>query len=164
MFGGVIFLIGPGWRIDRILLLIAGGSTVTRWRLSTSPMRRGPRGLSGTGLSRSLVCPHCAKCHANMWRWEVRAEVADLSTRDRLRRVGLDLPLPHRSSWPPYQEVGHQLYRERWAGLIAPSAARPKTGLILCLFREGVVVPGAKPIPPPRVYRYPPAPPIGMTT
>jgi RES domain-containing protein len=100
----------------------------------------------------------------NMWRWEVDTEVADLSTRDRLGRVGLDLPSPQRSSWPPDQEVGDQLYREDWAGLIAPSAARPEKGLILCLFREDTVVPGAKPIPPPRVYRHPPPPPTGMTT
>jgi RES domain-containing protein len=100
----------------------------------------------------------------NMWRWRVSVDIADLSTDDRLHRVGLDAPAPSRATWPPYQAVGDQLYRDGWPGLLAPSAARPRSGRVLCLFRNAAAVPGTKPLPPPRVYRYPPAPPTGLTT
>ena len=59
--------------------------------------------------------------------------------------------------------VGEALYREGWAGLTAPSAARPDHA-VLCLFRAGDAVSGARPVPPPRRVDEPPAPPTGMTT
>jgi RES domain-containing protein len=43
--------------------------------------------------------------------WQVELEVADLSDEDRLARVGLGLPLPRRSTWPPFQDIGEQLWR-----------------------------------------------------
>jgi hypothetical protein len=94
----------------------------------------------------------------NLWRLEVTARVANLRTRARLSRVGLQPPPPSRSSWPPYQEVGDVLFAEGWSGLVAPSAARP-AGRVLCLFRAAAVVEGVKAVPPPKVYLYPPAPP-----
>ncbi len=102
----------------------------------------------------------------DLWRWMVNAEleVANLTTTERLRRVGLPAPRPGRKTWPPYQKVGEMLGREGWPGLLAPSAARPQDGLVLCLFRGAVRITDARPVPPPRVVRDPPAPPSGMTT
>src|SRR5204863_1512080 len=62
----------------------------------------------------------------DMWRFRVtRLRIADLSNESRLSRVGLALPVPGRRTWAPYQSVGAQLASEGWAGLVAPSAARP---------------------------------------
>lgn len=97
------------------------------------------------------------------WTWEVRADVPDLSSEERLERVGLDPPLPGRRTWPPYQQVGEALFREGWAGLVAPSAARGE-GRVICLFRRGDDIAGARPIGRARIVREPPAPPTGMTT
>ena len=99
-----------------------------------------------------------------MWTWQVDVEVADLSDEGRLARVGLPPPLPGRRTWPPFQKVGEGLWREGWAGLVAPSAAR-SAGLVLCLFWDGGPrIAGARPLRRPRRFTEPPAPPIGMTT
>jgi RES domain-containing protein len=98
-----------------------------------------------------------------LWTWEVDVAVADLSTAERLERVGLPLPAPGRRTWPPFQEVGEALRREGWAGILAVSAAR-REGRVLCLFRDGDVVVGARPVGRARIVREPPAPPTGMTT
>jgi RES domain-containing protein len=99
-----------------------------------------------------------------LWQWNVNVRVANLSTPARLRRVGLEPPAAGRHTWPPYQNVGHQLRSEGWIGLLAPSAARPR-GRVLCLFREaGERVAGARPVGRGRRVDEPPAPPTGMTT
>jgi RES domain-containing protein len=98
-----------------------------------------------------------------LWTWSVNASVADLCDEDRLRRIGLGVPRPGRARWPPYQRVGEALAAEGWAGLVAPSAARPGHR-ILCLFRDGGTVTTAVPLLPPRLIDEPPAPPTGMTT
>jgi RES domain-containing protein len=102
----------------------------------------------------------------DLWTWAVdrRLEVADLTSAERLQRVGLGVPRPGRTTWPPYQEVGHTLWREGWPGLLAPSAARPRDGRVLCLFRGTDSFRHVRPLPLPRVVRHPPAPPVGMTT
>jgi RES domain len=102
----------------------------------------------------------------DLWRWAVEPglEVADLTTAERLTRVGLPVLRPGRQTWPPYQEVGEQLWREGWVGLLAPSAARPQDGLVLCLFRDAKSLRHVRPLPPPRVVRHPPAPPVGVMT
>jgi hypothetical protein len=103
----------------------------------------------------------------DLWSWAVDPglEVADLTSLDRLKRVDLSIPRPGRTTWPLYQELGETLWREGWPGLLAPSAARPQDGLVLCLFLGGADrVPVARPLPRPRVVRQPPAPPPGMTT
>jgi hypothetical protein len=56
-------------------------------------------------------------------------------------------------------ELGLRLYAEGWRSILAPSAARPGPGRILCLFREEQTIAGVKPVPPPAIYRHPPAPP-----
>jgi RES domain-containing protein len=99
----------------------------------------------------------------SLWTWEVRADVADLSSDERLQRVGLEPPVPGRRTWPAYQNVGEALFREGWAGLVAPCAAR-RGGRVLCLFRPGAEIPGARPVGRARIVREPAAPPTGMTT
>ena len=98
------------------------------------------------------------------WRYRVpRLDVADLTTAERLARVGLDPPTPGRKTWPPCQAVGETLWSEGWPGLLAPSAARPE-GLVLCLFVEDPATLPAEPMASPRVLTEPPVPPTGMRT
>lgn len=100
----------------------------------------------------------------DLWRYRVPGvDVADLTTAERLATVGLDPPTPGRKTWPRYQEVGEALWSEGWAGLLAPSAARPD-GLVLCLFVADPATSPAEPVPPPHVVAKPPAPPTGMRT
>jgi hypothetical protein len=100
----------------------------------------------------------------DVWRYRVgRLQVADLTTPERLLRVGLLPPVPGRRAWPAYQGVGEALWRDGWRGLLAPSAARP-TGVVLCLFVDDPSTIPAEPVPPPRLVSEPPAPPTGMRT
>ncbi|MFL5961679.1 MAG: RES family NAD+ phosphorylase [Gaiellaceae bacterium] len=99
----------------------------------------------------------------DLWEWSIRVEVADLSTPARLDRVGLPQPTPGRLTFPAYQVVGEQLWREGWSGLLAPSAARPSLGQVLCLFRTALLIPGTLPIAA-ETFAVPPPPPLGMTT
>lgn len=98
-----------------------------------------------------------------LWRIEVELDaVADLSTADRLSRLGLAQPRPGRSTWPAYQEVGEQLRADGFAGLVAPSAARP-AGRALCVFMPPT--PGALvATDTPRRVDDAPTPPRGLTT
>ena len=98
-----------------------------------------------------------------LWRWRIDVEVADLRTEDRLARAGLPVPRPGRTTWPRFQAVGERLFAEGWPGLVAPSAAR-RSGLVLCLFRQGPKLNGATPVPRPRRITRAPAPPTGMRT
>jgi RES domain-containing protein len=107
--------------------------------------------------------PPLAQMPRELWTWRVKVEVADLSTHKKLAAVGLERPTPGRHSWLAYQRVGEQISAAGWAGLLAPSAARP-TGVVLCLFRHERVMEGAEPIPPPRQVREPPPPPTGLVT
>jgi RES domain-containing protein len=98
-----------------------------------------------------------------LWRIEVKLDrVVDLSTAARLTRLGLAQPRPGRSTWPPYQEVGERLHADGFAGLIAPSAARPD-GLVLCVFAPAPAGALRTPEPPRRIDEAPP-PPRGLTT
>lgn len=100
----------------------------------------------------------------DLWRLEVRVDdVAALTTEEKLRAVGLELPRPDRRSWSPYQDVGERLFREGYRGVLAPSAARP-THRTLCLFRTQPGIPGIAPIRPPETVREAPAPPRGLRT
>jgi len=101
----------------------------------------------------------------DLWRYEVDAlEVADLRTADRLVRVGLALPTPGRRGWPAFQAVGEQLHSNGYAGLVAPSAARPQS-LVLCVFLPGGALPGKlRPAGPPERVDQVPVPPTGMQT
>jgi hypothetical protein len=61
------------------------------------------------------------------------------------------------------QAIGEDLHSKGYRGVLYPSAARPDHQA-LCLFREGIVIPGADPVRPPSTHRDPPAPPTGMRT
>jgi RES domain-containing protein len=100
----------------------------------------------------------------DLWRYRVPTTmVANLGDAARLDRTGLTPPIPGRKTWPTYQRVGEQLWREGWPGLVAPSAARP-AGRVLCLFVEDPDNLPARPFGRPRVVREPPVPPSGMRT
>lgn len=95
-------------------------------------------------------------------RWQLDIELADLSDLGRLGDVGLDALRPDRGTWPACQCVGERLWREGWAGLIAPSAARPGS-LIACVFTTTWPPSGCDPLDASTIKEIPP-PPRGMTT
>ncbi len=114
-------------------------------------------------LAEAAIPPQAA-LPRDLWCWNVDAHaVADLSDEGRLERAGLPVPAPGRALWPAFQAVGEAVYADGYAGLIAPSAARP-ANLILCLFREQRIVPGTEPAPPPEHHEFPPLVPTGLTT
>jgi hypothetical protein len=94
--------------------------------------------------------------------WRLDLQLADLSDAERLRGVGLQVPSPDRRTWPAFQRVGEQRWREGWPGLIAPSAARP-AALISCVFAGTWPPNGCRPIRGSTVVTAPP-PPRGMQT
>jgi RES domain-containing protein len=105
-----------------------------------------------------------------LWTWELDVEVADLSDETRLARIALPRPRPGRRGWLAFQQVGEALVAQGWAGLIAPSAARP-AHCVVCLFRAEATEPGkapqlrgARPLEPPLTVAEVPPPPTGMTT
>lgn len=100
----------------------------------------------------------------DLWRWAISVgEIADLSTSERLERVGLTVPTPSRTAWKPFQAAGERLQREGCMGVLYPSAARPDHNA-LCLFRPQILIPGAEPVRPPTVHRDPPPLPRGLRT
>lgn len=109
------------------------------------------------------MIPPLAQMPRDLWIWQIDAQVADLSTCQKLDEVGLELPSPHRHEWSAYQRIGEQISMDDWMGLLAPSAARP-SGTILCLFRSKNGVRGAKAVPPPLRIAQPPPPPTGLRT
>ena len=104
-----------------------------------------------------------------LWTWDLDVHQADLSSESGLRRIGLTLPRPGRRNWSAYQRAGETLAADGWPGLVTRSAARP-THRVVCLFRTTPAqggpssVPGARPLPGPRLVTEAPAPPRGMTT
>lgn len=100
-----------------------------------------------------------------LWRYELDPlEVVDLSSEDRLARVGLALPTPGRRAWPAFQAAGEQLHANGATGLLAPSAARPQS-LVLCLFLRAGAMPSELHLRrPAKRVDDPPTPPTGMRT
>jgi len=117
------------------------------------------RHLAERGIPPELALPR------DLWTYELAAfEVADLRTTERLARVGLPQPAPGRRSWPAFQAVGEQLHHDGFAGLLAPSAARPQS-VVLCVFLPAATLPkGLVPQRPPERIAKVPAPPAGMRT
>ncbi len=118
------------------------------------------RGLSERGLPPEIGFPR------DLWRCRVSlSRVADLSTEERLTRVGLRLPRPARSDWPRFELVGEALFAAGWAAVLAPSAARPEIGRSLCVFAPGSGrVRGLSPQLPPDEIPQAPALPRGLRT
>lgn len=115
------------------------------------------RFLAERGLPPARAIPH------DHHTWRIDRQLADLSSTHRLAAIGLAPPRPARRTWPPYQDVGTALWRDGWAGLIAPSAARPGS-LIVCVFDNGQWPPtGCEPLHRSELADIPPPPP-GMTT
>lgn len=94
--------------------------------------------------------------------WRLNLKLADLSGIEALRDVRLGVPSPDRRTWPGFQRVGEQLWKEGWAGLIAPSAARPES-LVSCIFADAWPPNGCEPTKTSVVVAVPP-PPRGMRT
>jgi hypothetical protein len=70
----------------------------------------------------------------DLWRIDVTLEAAaDVSTAERLGRLGLGRPVPSRSMWPAYQEAGERPRAHGFDGLVAPGAAGP-VGRVRCVF------------------------------
>lgn len=114
------------------------------------------RALAEQGFSPQDHIPH------DHHRWGLEVELADLSTEERLAAVGLQMPSPYRQTWAAYQQVGQQLFDDGWAGVVAPSAARPKS-LIACVFMANWPRAGCEPIDATTVATVPPRP-RGMAT
>jgi RES domain-containing protein len=114
------------------------------------------RSLAEWGLSPQDHIPY------DHHHWHLNIELADLSDTEQLRSIKLDAPRPRRNTWPAYQRVGEQLWREGWASLIAPSAAHPGS-LITCVFANYWPPTGCAPLDASTVESIPP-PPRGMTT
>jgi RES domain-containing protein len=114
------------------------------------------RALAEQGFSPQDHIPH------DHHRWRVDVELADLTTDERLAAVGLAPPRPDRRSWPACQEVGERLRQDGWAGVIAPSAARPRS-LVVCLFADEWPPQGCEPVDATTVAAVPPRP-RGMTS
>jgi len=114
-------------------------------------------------LAEVAMPPHVA-LPRDLWHYDVTAlEVADLSDPDRLARVGLSPPRPGRRSWPGFQGVGEQLQRENWRGLLAPSAARPASQVLVVFLPEGTLPTRLAATASTRVTD-PPPPPTGIRT
>jgi RES domain-containing protein len=94
------------------------------------------------------------------WRLDLR--LADLSDAERLRSVALPAPSPNLHTWPAFQRIGELLWREGWAGLIAPSAARPDA-FVVCVFAGSWPPKGCQPVNASTIVAVPP-PPRGMRT
>lgn len=117
------------------------------------------RALSAQNLAPRDMLPR------DIWQWQVDLEnVADIRERPALEELGVDVPRPSSEEWPACQDIGHQLWRDGYSALIAPSAARPVDGTALCVFRSRPHIDGLTPIPPPSRQIDAPVPPRGMTT
>jgi hypothetical protein len=99
----------------------------------------------------------------DLWSYEIDAvEVADLRTVERLARVGLPLPAPGRRGWPAFQAVGERLRVDGFAGLVAPSAARPESVVLCVLLPSGKLPAILRAAGPPEHVERVPVPPTGM--
>ena len=89
--------------------------------------------------------------------------VADLSTPAALRSLGLPDVLPNRSQWPAFQDAGHRLAAEGFAGVLFRSSARPDE-LCVCVFATDEGFPGVRATGSPRRITAAPVVPRGMRT
>jgi hypothetical protein len=100
----------------------------------------------------------------DLWKFRLNLQrVADLSTRAALRSLGLPDPLPDRSQWPAFQDAGHRLAAEGFAGVLFRSSARPD-GLCVCVFATDQGFPGVRATGSPTRVTAAPVVPRGMRT
>jgi hypothetical protein len=135
------------------------GGIVRRLYLAAEPataIAEWYRWLAERGLPPTHAIPH--DHHA----WELDIELADLRATNQLKALGLNVPIPGRRTWPPYQPVGERLWRDGWAGLITRSAARADA-FVVCVFAAQWPPPGCAPTRAIEITDVP-APPSGMTT
>ncbi|MGH7698844.1 MAG: RES domain-containing protein [Acidimicrobiales bacterium] len=140
------------------------GSTARWWTPCTWPTARWTalaewyRHLAEAGMPPHVSLPR------DLWGYDVASlVVADLSDPDRLAGVGLPPPRPGGRSWPAFQAVGEQLQRQGWRGLLAPSAARPASHVLVVFLPETRIPVELVAAGYTRVAE-PPAPPTGMRT
>jgi RES domain-containing protein len=100
----------------------------------------------------------------DVWRYRANLDAADLSSDEALAAIGLPPLEPTRDQWPQFQEVGEQLHRAGYQGVLYRSASRPE-GLCLCVFRpDEAGFELLEPAAPPRRVKRPPVPPRGLRT
>jgi RES domain-containing protein len=97
----------------------------------------------------------------DLWSYRVElGDVADLSSREALRQLGLPDIEPDVRQWPPFQAAGENLVRREASGVLWRSAARPEHRA-LCVFAPAISA--KRPLASERI-NVPPAPPRGMRT
>jgi hypothetical protein len=99
----------------------------------------------------------------DLWKFTVNVRVADLSTSAALRSLGLPDLLPDRSQWPAFQDAGHRVAAEGFAGVLFRSSARPD-GLCVCVFASDPGFPGVHATGSPKRITVAPVVPRGMRT
>lgn len=114
-------------------------------------------------LAESAIPPTVAMPR-DLWTYDISPiELADLSDSARLARVGLTRPTPGRRTWAAFQVVGEQLHHDGWRGLVAPSAAR-SASRVLVMFLPGATIRAEVTATSRTRVTNPPPPPTGMRT
>ena len=105
-----------------------------------------------------------ARLPRDLWRFTLNLQgVADLTIPAALRSLGLPDPLPDRSQWPAFQNAGHRLAAEGFAGVLFRSSARPD-GLCVCVLATEQGFPGVRATGRPTRVATAPVVPRGMRT
>jgi hypothetical protein len=100
----------------------------------------------------------------DLWKFTLNLQrVADLTIPAALRSLGLPDLLPDRSQWPAFQDAGHRLAAEGFAGVLFRSSARPD-GLCVCVFATDQDFPGVRATGSPKRITVAPVVPRGMRT
>jgi hypothetical protein len=108
--------------------------------------------------------PPDARLPRDLWKFTLNLQhVADLSTPTAQRSLGLPELLPDRSQWSVFQDAGHRLAAEGFAGVLFRSSARPD-GLCVCVFESEKGFPGVRATGSPKRITAAPVVPRGMRT
>lgn len=101
----------------------------------------------------------------DLWKFTLNLQrIADLTTPAALRSLGLPDLLPDREQWPAFQNAGHRLAAEDFAGVLFRSSARPD-GLCVCVFATAEKgFPGVRATGSPKRITAAPVVPRGMRT
>jgi len=113
--------------------------------------------LAERGLPPARAIPH------DHHFWELELQLADLRTPERLARLNLKRPGLDGERGHRFRRLASSCSATGFAGILAPSAARPQA-LISCIFDLGAWPPdGCRPIKAIEINEAP-APPTRMTT